>query len=168
MADGKTHIQHTVLLAPFVASGIFVASHELGNVLFDSVVYAIEGMIGCLLGVYISPDLDVDRMHIGRRLLINKNRFWGWLFWLYWWPYAKYMPHRSPKSHRPVLSTIIRVAYLLMPIWAVMLLAMEFELFQTVFFSVHFLMIVFGLICADILHWVDDGMPMWSSKKRRY
>jgi uncharacterized metal-binding protein len=69
--------------------------------------------IGCLSGVLLSPDLDVDSGYIGISLA---KLFFGSIFkWIWKWiwkPYAILVPHRSHLSHVPVLGTSLRLLYL--------------------------------------------------------
>jgi uncharacterized metal-binding protein len=52
------------------------------------------------------------------RATLGAGFLWTWL----WYPYARAIPHRSPWSHWPILGTVMRLAYLSIPIIAVMAL----------------------------------------------
>lgn len=75
---------------------------------------------GFVLGWFVGPDLDVDA---GNRsyTLVRGFPGLGWAFhkvWtIFWWPYAKLVPHRHPISHAPVLGTLIRLGYIAVWMW---------------------------------------------------
>jgi len=105
MASGKAHTTATVIAA--AAVGAFVTAN--GN--------PEEGMrwsLGILAGALITPDLDVDNGCISHRIV---NSLFGVIVgaaWrTYWWFYGKVMPHRSLASHLPVLSTLLRMLYMI-------------------------------------------------------
>ena len=58
-------------------------------------------------GWMLSPDLDLDS---------SIYRRWGPLRFL-WYPYQKFVPHRSWVSHSWLLSPLMRVAYLMGMVW---------------------------------------------------
>ena len=93
MASGRNHDRSILFTTPIV--GIIGVSYslELG------IVAASAHLLG---GLYLSPDLD---------LVSRPYKRWGWLRWI-WIPYQKFVPHRSPLSHAPVIGSLIRLAYL--------------------------------------------------------
>lgn len=90
--------------------------------------------LGCLLGVLLTPDLDLSENEHARNL-----------WYLLWWPYGKLLHHRSRLSHFPGLGTLIRVAYVLWPIWV----GWRFWLPPWE--------ILVGLVMADVLHALADA-----------
>ena len=68
--------------------------------------------LGCLSGVLLSPDLDVDAGYYGLHVI---RTIWGEagadVWRAFWLPYAKIMPHRSIASHFPLFSTAVRLGY---------------------------------------------------------
>ncbi|MBD1804067.1 metal-binding protein [Microcoleus sp. FACHB-SPT15] len=101
IASGRRHDQAILFTTPII--GIIGVSHslELGIISMSA---------HCLGGLYLSPDLD---------LVSKPYKRWGWLRWI-WIPYQKYIPHRSPLSHAPLLGSTIRLLYfsaLLLPFW---------------------------------------------------
>lgn len=78
--------------------------------------------VGVLSGLILSPDLDVDKGFIGLAHL-RRVPVIGWLLavaWrVFWYPYAKIVPHRSPISHAPIVGTLLRVGYLAVPVLAI-------------------------------------------------
>lgn len=106
MSSGKAHAMATKLLAiPAGAAAVLVVP---GDVL----AVASLGALGCLTGLVIDPDLDVDGITRSEWQLLK--RFWilGMVWVVLWWPYARLIPHRSPLSHFPVMGTAGRLLYL--------------------------------------------------------
>ncbi|MBF2055031.1 MAG: metal-binding protein [Candidatus Sericytochromatia bacterium] len=94
MPSGKTHDQVTWWLTPL--TGV------LGWMLFYRLDLALMLMLSFLFaGLMFSGDLDVKSVQYKR---------WGFLRWI-WLPYQKWVPHRSPLSHGPVLGTLTRLVY---------------------------------------------------------
>jgi uncharacterized metal-binding protein len=70
----------------------------------------IAGASHFLGGYWLSPDLDIKSRPYLR---------WSVLRFV-WIPYQRFIPHRSPLSHAPVLGSLLRLAYLaawLSPLW---------------------------------------------------
>ena len=108
MASGRSHDRATGLLAlPF---GLLWWP-LLGAM--GTVVAAAAFLIG---GLWLSPDLDTRS---------NATRRWGPLR-LLWWPYRRWLPHRSIFSHSPVLGTAGRLFYLGLLVMFISLLLMPY------------------------------------------
>lgn len=105
MPAGKAHATTSTLTAAAIATCVLLPGVD------RQVVTAVS--LGCLSGVLLSPDLDVDNGYIGFKLA---KRYFGSIFkWIWkwiWWPYAKLVPHRSHISHIPVVGTAVRLLYL--------------------------------------------------------
>lgn len=101
-----------------------------GSLFFGS---GVEYAAGALVGILISPDLDVDAKNISNQIIREKiggrpnakqkdkpwfvfrrrvawavEKVWDGL----WYFYRESVKHGSPLSHFPVLSTLFRLAYL--------------------------------------------------------
>ncbi len=102
MASGKNHDRSILFASPIVlAVGGYYWGLEIG------IIVGASHFIG---GWYLSPDLDLKSLPWKR---------WGLLKFI-WIPYQKFIPHRSPLSHAPVLGSVIRLLYLgacLLPLW---------------------------------------------------
>ncbi|MGD1908260.1 MAG: metal-binding protein [Leptolyngbyaceae cyanobacterium] len=95
MPSGRTHDRITWICLPLVALfGSFLTQH-LGLTLL---------MMGGFLfgGLMFGPDLDVRSL---------QSKRWGYLGWI-WWPYRRYLRHRSWLSHGPLAGTLVRLLYL--------------------------------------------------------
>ena len=108
MASGRSHDRATGVLAlPF---GLLWWP-LLGPP--GAVVAAAAFLIG---GLWLSPDLDTRS---------NATRRWGPLR-LLWWPYRRWLPHRSLLSHSPVLGMAGRLLYLSVLVMVISLLLMPY------------------------------------------
>ena len=143
MASGKTHKHDSIGLA--IGGGVILAmrrTEPLEIALFS---------LGALAGIILSPDLDVDHKTEAERILYKLGWLPGSLFYVFWLPYAKAIPHRHPISHWPILGTIGRIVYLL-PIWGAI---WTFTGFPPWIYAWAF---VGGLMGSDALHWLKDQM----------
>jgi uncharacterized metal-binding protein len=104
MASGKNHDRSILFATPIVLA---VGSYQFG--LEVGVIAAASHFLG---GYWLSPDLDIKSAPFLR---------WGVLR-VIWLPYQRFIPHRSPLSHAPVLGSAIRLLYLavcLSPLWLI-------------------------------------------------
>jgi uncharacterized metal-binding protein len=118
---------------------------------------------GCLAGLLITPDLDVD-VPVNSHAVVRRHAgLLPWLAWrLLWLPYAKTIPHRHWLSHAPVIGTLIRVAYMSAVIWLILtLLGIPFPWHSPPGWTGWALS---GLMIADAVHWAAD---LWYSSVRR-
>ena len=150
MADGKSHgritLALTITMTPIVT---IITLSPQKSVMFST---------GCLLGLIVEPDLDVNHVTESERRMI---KVFGTLayFWIgLWLPYALIIPHRSILSHMPILGTAIRLAYLLG--WLYLLLGalgMQDWLFTVIQANLEALVwLVLGLVIVDTGHWIAD------------
>ena len=150
MPSGQTHAKATVALA---IGGGLLAYFSLDQTLIHSV--ALSG--GALVGVVLTPDLDVNNGSISQRIVRRSGGDVLGLLWiLLWWPYGQLIPHRSPLSHFPVLGTVLRLAYLLF-LPTVLFWALGGN-FATLAFPQWVLWMVGGLTLADTLHFIMDNV----------
>jgi uncharacterized metal-binding protein len=165
MADGKTHAVATRTLAMFlfigqIANGIY-RDYPLQTIFFSSLALS----AGALAGLFLTPDLDVDVGSDSEQEVRDISPFGENLWWIYWYPYRKLIPHRSPLSHWPVIGTIGRLLYLNI-LYGIALTAARF-LNETAFHwlvsagvwllnSSYFYIFAVGLAGADTLHFFMD------------
>lgn len=154
MASGKIHGRVTVTLSPMAGLLSYLMSGDLYTGLL--------GLVGCLIGLFIEPDLDVNHTTSSERRLLRTFTPLGLIWIAIWNPYGKLIPHRHPVSHYPVISTIIRYIYL------VAVLSIPFLLFAIItgvrissidiIYKYRYEMgwILFGNMISDIGHWVLD------------
>lgn len=145
MSSGATHDKITLILTPITYA--VMARYASSLAPFTA--------LGCAANLWLSPDLDTVSKPFKR---------WGTLR-LIWLPYLKLVKHRSLISHSPVLSTLIRVAYLVGPAIAVAHLAGVDLVQQLQPWRSELLAALAGLMVADMGHLVADGIPL--GKRRR-
>lgn len=151
MSSGKVHNTFSVSAAVFGCVSSIAIGDPVGAVLFP---------LGALTGMWLTPDLDQETTNrIEGKML--RHRFFpvkvlGYVYVFYWLPYAKWLPHRSPISHWPVLGTAVRLIYLSPVLIALALLfGIDFQhilLYNTREISLFLL----GLVTSDTLHFVLD------------
>jgi len=86
-------------------------------------VEGVGAFLGCLLGIVLTPDLDMIAISLAEWGMVKKLGPLGFFWMGLWYFYARVIPHRSPWSHWPVLGTAIRLAYctaLLVIIWVIL------------------------------------------------
>jgi len=106
LASGRAHDRATWLLAlPFGA--LWWPWLGLSGLTTASLAFLLGGLV-------LSPDLDTRS---------NATRRWGPLKWL-WWPYRRWLSHRSLLSHTPVIGTAGRLLYLGLLLLGLCLLAL--------------------------------------------
>jgi len=137
MASGKVHNKVTVAITPIVMIGVFALAKRPE--------YAILSGIGCLSGIMLTPDLDQENLNTIEWALVKKTLGLGFLWIMYWFPYALVLKHRSFWSHFPIIGTAIRFVY---QFWMIpILIDIHF---------VYYLYFFVGLCFSDIAHWYLD------------
>ncbi|NWJ96882.1 MAG: metal-binding protein [Chloroflexi bacterium] len=148
MPMGRTHrLINTYLCVPLVV-GATVAAHW-------SPLQALSCGVGyCFATFFMNPDLDLDSVGY---------QSWGPLR-IIWWPYQKILAHRSYFSHFPVISTVLRIVYLMwFPVLMIALLGSSVQMVarETIFdwwpiIGAYLLMFILGMIVSDTLHAILD------------
>lgn len=104
MSSGKQHWESNKRL--LVAGAVAVSITTMNP------FYAFAWMCGVTTGMLVHPDWDINHRTYPNRMV--KNKFGSIIASIYWYvqyPYAMLIPHRSWVSHTPIVSTIIRMAY---------------------------------------------------------
>lgn len=119
----------------------------------------IAGASHFLGGYWLSPDLDIKSRPFLR---------WGVLK-VIWLPYQRFIPHRSPLSHAPVLGSLIRLIYLaalVSPLWLVL---PDLQRMQWAVSMPKVLAFLVGLELSALNHLLLDGLllPLPESVKQR-
>ena len=150
MPSGKVHTALTMA----TISGV-LAPYAVVNLNGNEWLY----VAGCVTGIFISPDQDVDRGNISDYMIRKVSRPAQFLWRLFWTPYAIALPHRHAISHFPLLGTTVRIGYIFLVInLAYLIWCFLFGLFDTV--SLKWIWnwsFFFGLCHVDILHWMADN-----------
>lgn len=136
MSNGVDHATASLVLAPIVAYGTLVRMHNP--------LVAIGIGAGCVFGVVLSPDLDINHSTYGENLLPGCV---GDVFRTYWWLYSFVLPHRHWLSHAPIVGTLIRIVY---AFWWIALIDTHWFVVLTPVWC--------GLALSDIAHWLMDQL----------
>jgi len=165
MADGKTHALGTETLAVLLFAAEATLGRVAGGALGPTLLYSAALGGGAMLGLFLTPDLDVNAGSISEEEVREISPVGENLWWIYWYPYRLILPHRSPLSHWPIIGTLGRLLYLTIPYWAGLgvtyfldpsifnwLAQTGMELILVPLFRVALL----GLAGADLLHFFMD------------
>lgn len=150
MSSGYVHARATIVLAPLIASLAYISVNNID--------LALQLGLGCLIGVFLTPDLDIDRVRILSSSVMGKV---GNIWRTYWYVYSRWLPHRSFLSHFPIVGTLVRLAYLgLLPLTINLFCYYSgnesYNLQEVVGFVWDMRWIVAGLTIADLLHYLMD------------
>jgi uncharacterized metal-binding protein len=109
--------------------------------------------------------MDADHRTISEALVF-KIPLLGYVWQWVWYAYAIAIPHRHWTSHGPIVGTAGRVAYCLLWWWVLARHSrVPFDLQALIRPEVA--IVLFGLACSDIMHWIRDGIPKRKRKKRK-
>jgi uncharacterized metal-binding protein len=166
--DGYRHGQITLWLTPIgFLSGLVIGILGYTEAL-PTALSALAGMVGCLLGLFIDPDLDQEWQTTSEWRVINLlkgtrfhwvSRAIGAVWSAYWMPYALFTKHRGI-SHTPVIGTLTRVGYLAVPV-VVAALLLSFDIRSVSYDAIIFMVaILVGLMISDLGHWARDFLGL--------
>lgn len=106
--------QHHSGVTKGISSGLLLGSF-LSN--WISPVELLSVAIGCLFGIVMSGDLDSDGGFIGDFYIRKTTGKAGFFIWnIVWSPYRRGLKHRSFWSHTPIIGTVVRLVFLVLPI----------------------------------------------------
>lgn len=164
MASGVAHRRATIAAAIPVALITLHATNGCKE-------FAILAGVGCLCGIPLSPDLDVDSKTEAEKTFWRAGTLPGYAYQLLWYPYALALPHRHPLSHLPIIGTLGRLAYIQAWIWLARIhargiLGLDFNPLFWLREPLYTAAWVFGLMVSDALHWLMDGAPTGKKRKR--
>jgi len=75
MSTGSTHVRASLIVASGFGLGAIVSFNPT----------LLECSVGALLGIIISPDLDVDKAFIGDKYVEQRTGWIGKKIWLWFW-----------------------------------------------------------------------------------
>lgn len=152
MPSGVVHLSNTLSASLVLAIGSYFTDPNLVSTT-DCIVLVSGCMTGCLLG----PDLDVDNGNISL-FMLRKVPVIGYflekIWWIYWYPYRVIVPHRSPISHWPIFSTLIREVLVL---WPYVVICFILSIPVSISWN-WFWVFTVGLSISDLQHWFADLM----------
>jgi uncharacterized metal-binding protein len=152
MPSGKVHNAVTLLTAFYTATLAPVYLPHTG-------ASGLALIPGCLTGLLVGPDLDVDEGNKSYGIMRELGCIPGTVWKVVWWPYS-FIPHRHWLSHMPIISTALRVMWL-----ALITFGFAGQILWLVQEPV-FWWYVAGLALADAHHWFLDTVV--KSDGRRY
>jgi uncharacterized metal-binding protein len=149
MPSGKIHSALTLATVTGVLAPYLIVQFDGNPWLYGA---------GCVAGLLVSPDMDVDKGNISDQLIRKVSRPAQWLWRLFWTPYSLLIPHRHFISHFPIFGTLVRIGYIFMIINILNLLLFTVSsLFDTVSFVwLWNWSFFFGLCHVDAIHFVVD------------
>lgn len=106
MADGKTHAM-VAGAGVLIGAGVGVLCVNAGLPEYGAAIVA-----GAIMGFLLTPDLDLEGLTEEEKRL-RKIPIFGFLWQWFWYGYAMLFDHRG-LSHKPVIGTATRLAYLLL------------------------------------------------------
>lgn len=112
--------------------------------------------LGCLTGIAVGPDNDMLTITTYEWAIIKRTLGLGYIWLGYWGPYAAIFKHRSFWSHAPVISTAIRILYIL-PLLYILSAVLRQSLGHFMWNT--FWWVGIGLLISDTLHWIMDHVP---------
>lgn len=103
MSSGTVHTKASLLLTGgFLFTAVWALDPSL-----------IQYAVGSLIGVLITPDLDVDRGFSGDRYIRQRvGKPVAWVWDRVWHFYRRSLKHGGELSHFPIISTLGRIVYL--------------------------------------------------------
>lgn len=104
MPSGQVHAAFSV--------GLSAVCYGMVQALTGDSMLSLACGTGCVLGVALTPDLDQQTLSSSETTIIRYTLGLGFLWVMFWYPYALLIPHRSPLSHAPVIGTFGRLLYL--------------------------------------------------------
>jgi len=175
MSSGKIHKKATTGLALLSTPLLLWCAVNVR----EAIIFIIPGI---LLGILITPDLDIDHRIVSHRVMRNVfGRIFGYYWYYLWHSYSIAFTHRSMWSHAPFIGTLVRLTFLVFPpiivlfrnqqtslskfatyllISTLLALPIAGALFVLVFVLqlniIFFVFAVLGLMLADALHFIMD------------
>lgn len=154
MSSGSVHTLSAIALT----AGFAVAA------LIDYDIKATEYAVGAAVGIFVSPDCDVDKGFVAYGYIRKRLGDWAEYVWdRIWFMYRRSVKHGSELSHFPVISTLGRLSYLFLFCVIIPNLILSFAGFS--FYEeigwwfgklCQFWRILVGLAGIDFIHWVLD------------
>ena len=147
MSSGRNHDKATY----YTAGAILAFSPMLSAFGINSIYGLIVAASELIGGYYLSPDMD------GTSVPSRPFRRWG-IMGIYWMPYRALVPHRHWISHFVVVSSAIRLLYVLFPVELISLFVFDFSVVSFLIKSRSdvLLAIFTGVEISCILHLIMD------------
>lgn len=173
MSSGRVHAASSIGAALGVGVGYAIANTSTDLIGLAGVAF------GVLLGTLIGPDLDINSAkNISYHYAGKFGLRWPWS--VFWRPYRLGLRHRSPLSHWPLISTLLRIFYIGLPLslifwrddkatpalllfgYSLLSQGMSLLLWALVYWywsdqlGLILLYVIGGLVVSDTQHWLFD------------
>lgn len=161
MASGKVHnadAKKVLLLNLSVGTPVYYIATGF-SIGFCMVAALVCGMLTFL----VNPDLDVNNPIRSQNILKKRFPLLGKLNIFFWKPYALIFKHRSFWSHFPIVSTLIRIYYILDRFIVLgffyLLATNQLDSVLYYFNRINWSLLIFllPLFINDVLHWKRDN-----------
>lgn len=147
MPSGKVHTALTLATASGILAPYAIVQFNMNPWMYGA---------GAVVGIFISPDLDVDKGNIADTIIRKVFSPAQWIWRAFWQPYAWSIPHRHSISHFPLLGTVLRIGYIFLIVNIVVWIVNLF--FDTLSFVWIWNWDFFlGLAHVDVIHWLADN-----------
>jgi uncharacterized metal-binding protein len=148
MPSGRIHAGASICFS--MLSFVILSVNQIA-----SLTYCLDIALGVLLGVLVSPDLDLmENGNYSMVILRKRSPLLAKLWRLFWLPYGKLSHHRG-MSHWPIIGTLIRIGYLIIPIIIITIILIQLGL-PIIWNASWFAPLIIGLMIADFIHIVMD------------
>ena len=108
MPSGRTHADISIVIAGLTYTYLIRQN--------EPPVLAITTALGIIMGILITPDLDVKGTRADRIVRTRIGTLPAIMWGILWNPYSKLIPHRSVMSHGIIIGTAIRLIYISVPL----------------------------------------------------
>ena len=157
MSEGKTHTTASLLLATGFSVVAFATNQP----------QLFECAVGSLVGIFISPDLDVDSGNVSGEIIRKRVGWFGERLWRWFWKdYSTSFKHGRFGSHFPIYGTATRLFYIFFKTVLPLTLVIKLLFFSHIDFICELTwwdtMVVFrpmvfiGLCGSDFIHAILD------------
>jgi uncharacterized metal-binding protein len=138
MPDGKTHDIITVVTAPIVGGITYWITNDIKTTSIILSLFLFSSLM-------FNGDLDINSKPYNR---------W-WLFKMIWIPYQLMFHHRSIFTHGLIIGTIIRLLYLCLIPFIIILLKGNLQMITSIDLSL-LVLIFIGLESGSAVHTISD------------
>ncbi len=148
MPSGKIHTALTLSVFSGVVAPYAIVQFNMNPWMYGA---------GVLVGVLISPDMDVDGGNVSDQIIRKVAKPIQWVWRLLWSPYSLSVPHRHTISHFPILGTLLRLWYIFLIVNILNGIVYLFKVDSVSFIFLWDWAFFFGLAHADLVHWAVDN-----------
>lgn len=148
-------------------ASIFLACGFLLGGIISLDINWLQYIFGALLGIFLTPDIDVDNGFIGDAMIRKYVGKWAESVWkIFWYWYRRSLKHGSPLSHFPIISTLGRLTYLFLWIIIIPEIILKYTVMSglNIGYEISWYIdkimigyrIIIGLMASDLIHWTLD------------